>query len=115
MTSILKKTRDLYKIRILYRQLGFFIDKQNSNRTYFNVVFGVTPVSLGVQMPQLHGVYETEVNLGDGSRDLARYKVLSSARTLVVEQDTVAREHVVRFSVVDHHPVRIQLGDSCKN
>lgn len=66
-------------------------------------------------MPQFHGVYETKVDLGDGPRDLARHKVFPSARTLMVEQDAVAREHVVRFSVVDDHPVRVQLGNSCKN
>ena len=86
-----------------------------SHWNYLNVVFGVPPISSGIQITQFKALHVTESNFGNGACDLARDETLPAVRALVVEQNTVAEEHVVRFSVVADHPVTEQLRNSLGN
>lgn len=73
------------------------------------------PISSGIQITQFKALHVTESNFGNGACDLARDETLPAVRALVVEQNTVAEEHVVRFSVVADHPVTEQLRNSLGN
>lgn len=50
------------------------------------------------------------MNLGNSARDLASNKRLTAARAFMVEQNTIARMHSIRLTIVDGDPIRVQLG-----
>jgi hypothetical protein len=70
----------------------------------------MAPVALRVNVAQDQLLLLAERDFRDGARDLARDKRFTTARAFVVEENTVARVHVVRLTVVDHNPVPVELG-----
>lgn len=76
----------------------------------FHVFLGEAPVALGVEVAQFQAVQLAQLDLGDAIGDLARHELAAAQRAFVVEQNAAAAENAVAFTVVDGHPVRIQLG-----
>src|SRR5690606_16543026 len=74
-----------------------------------DVLRRVPPISPGVEIPEVQLVLETELDPSRGARDLPRHARLAPPRTLVVEQDPVAREESVRLTVVARDVVREHL------
>jgi hypothetical protein len=75
-----------------------------------DVVLGVAPVALGVQVAEVERVLQAELDARGGAGDLAGDEGLAAALALVVEEDAVAGEQAVRLAVVDHQVVRHDLG-----
>src|ERR1035441_482449 len=65
-----------------------------------NVICGVAPVSLGLQVSEPETFRETEFDSGDSASDLARNKLKSPPRTLMVEQNATTAKHAVGLAVV---------------
>lgn len=74
----------------------------------------MSPITLGVQVTEVDAFLLAEVDVGDGTGDFAGDESLTTARGFVVEEDTVARKHVVGFAVVDDDPVPVELGDTVR-
>jgi len=77
---------------------------------YLNVILGVSPVALGVHVSEVEAVLLAEVNVGNSAGDLAGDEGDTPPWALVVEEDTVAGEHVVSLTVVLDDPEAVQLG-----
>mmetsp|Transcript_10309 Transcript_10309/g.32597 ORF Transcript_10309/g.32597 Transcript_10309/m.32597 type:complete len:337 (-) Transcript_10309:231-1241(-) len=77
---------------------------------HLDVVAGVAPVALCVNVAHVQCLLQPLVDPGHGASDLSGDEGGTAPRGLVVEQDPVARVHPVRLAVVDHDPVRVQLG-----
>ncbi len=75
-----------------------------------NIVLRMTPVPTRIEIADIQHLLQAEGHAGNGARDLARHEGLPADRALMVEQDAVAREHVVRLAVIDRDPVGIELG-----
>ena len=75
-----------------------------------HVVARVAPVARRVEVAQAHALLHPRLDRRHGPRDLARDKGLAAPRALVVEEDAVDGEHIVRLAVVDDAPVAHQLG-----
>src|ERR1035437_9677201 len=65
-----------------------------------NVIGSVAPVALGLQISDLEAFREAELDSGDCASDLARDKLKSSPRTLMVEHHPTAVKHAVGLAVV---------------
>lgn len=81
-------------------------------KPYFDVILSVTPISLGVQISKFHDVLESQLYLWYRSGDFPSNEILTSPRTLVIEQYAVAREHAVRFTIIYRYPKTVQLRAS---
>ncbi len=68
-----------------------------------DVVLGVTPVTLSIQISQLYIVLLLKVNAYSSRSYFARDEVLTPAWGLVVKQNAVASKHVVRFPAPRGH------------
>jgi len=68
------------------------------------------PITLSVDVSEVKGFLLSEVNVGNGTGDLAGDEGDSPPGALVVEQDSVAGEHVVSLTVVLDDPEAVQLG-----
>jgi len=75
-----------------------------------DVVARVAPVALGVHVAEVEALLLATFDVRHREGDLTGHEGLTAAGGLVVEQDAVAREHVVRLAVVHHGPVRHHLG-----
>ena len=75
-----------------------------------HIIPGMTPVALGVKIPDIQRLLCAKMNAGHGARDFPRHKRFAAYRTLVVEQDPVRGMHSVGFAIVYGDPVGIQLG-----
>ena len=71
----------------------------------------VAPVTLGIEVPELHVVGQAELDAGNGMGHLAGHELEPPSRALVVEQDARTGMHVVALPVVDRRPVPVHLGD----
>src|ERR1035437_5480828 len=60
-----------------------------------NVIGGVAPVALRLQISDFEAFREPKLDSSDYASDLARDKLKSSPRTLVVEQHTITAKHAV--------------------
>src|SRR5277367_898475 len=76
-----------------------------------DVLLGVAPVALGVEVAEEEVLLEAALDAGDGASDLAGDEGLAAAGALVVEEDAVAGMEVVAFAVIDGGPVGEDLGD----
>ena len=74
-----------------------------------DVVAGVAPVALRVEVAQPQLVGEAQLDARDAVRDLARHELEATARPLVVEEDPGDREEAVRLAVVDGDEVAVDL------
>ncbi len=77
---------------------------------HFDVVFGVAPVALGIQVAEEHAVLQAELDARQGAGDLAGDEGFATNGTFVVEQDAVAGVEAVGFAVVDNDPIAVHLG-----
>ena len=75
-----------------------------------DVIAGVAPVALGVDVAHVERVLHAEVDGRDGAGNLARDEGLAAPRALVVEKNAVRGVHPVGFAVVHDDPVGIELG-----
>jgi hypothetical protein len=55
----------------------------------FDVIPGMAPVALGLEVSEIKRVFKTGFNARDTARDLARHEGLASDRTFVIEKDAV--------------------------
>src|SRR5919106_1658996 len=76
-----------------------------------DVVAGVTPVALGLEVPEAQLVGEPELDAGGAVGDLAGHELEAAPRPFVVEQDAAGGVEVVRLAVVDRDPVAVDLGN----
>lgn len=74
----------------------------------------MTPITLSVQVTEVQARLLAKRNLSDRPRDLARHKGPTTARTLVIEQDPVARVHSIRLAIIDSNPVSIEFGHTVR-
>src|SRR6185312_11687156 len=75
-----------------------------------DVVAGVAPVALGLEIAEIDGVFQADLDPGDAAGDLARDEGFAADRAFMVEQDAVGGEHAVGLAVVHRDPVAIELG-----
>jgi hypothetical protein len=78
-----------------------------------NVVTGMTPVTLGINVTKVYTVLVAQENVGNGTRNLSSHKSRATTRTLVVEENTITGKHVVSLPVVLDNPVSILLSNTC--
>ena len=64
---------------------------------------------LGVQIAQPPHLLQPGANTSQAARAPACHERLTASRGLVVEENSVHREHVVRLAIVDGRPVRVHL------
>src|SRR5262245_588682 len=64
-----------------------------------DVVAGMAPVALRVEVPEVKAILHPEPDAGEGARDLARDERLAADRRLVVEEYPVAGVDPVRLAV----------------
>src|SRR5918995_2601721 len=72
-----------------------------------DVVAGVAPVALGVEVPHAQLVGQPELDASGAVGDLAGRELEAAARALVVEQDAAGGVQVVGLAVVDRDPVAV--------
>jgi len=76
-----------------------------------NVVLGVAPVALGVEVAEVDAVLQPQVDAGQCASDLARDEGLAPHGRFVIEKNAIASVEAIGLSVVDGDPVGIELGD----
>ncbi|OPZ02081.1 MAG: hypothetical protein BWZ11_01211 [Bacteroidetes bacterium ADurb.BinA395] len=69
----------------------------------------MTPVTQCIHITQVEFILQAVRNGSGGHGDLTGYEGFAAAWTFVVEQDTVAGKHIIRFAVVHHDPEAIHL------
>ena len=72
----------------------------------------MSPVPLGVDVAKFEVFHLSQGNFGHRAGDFPRDEGLAAPRALVVEEDSVADEHVVRLPVVPQDPVGVQFRNS---
>lgn len=72
----------------------------------------MSPITLRVKITQVQAGLLLQGYVRSSSRDLSSDKSPSSPGTLVVKENTIAGIQSIRFSVVDHDPIGVQLGTS---
>ncbi len=77
-----------------------------------HVVFGVAPVTQGVDVAHVKAVFQPLADVGQSSGDLAGDEGFATAWAFVVEQDAVAGVNAIRLAVVDGDPVGVHFGHS---
>ncbi len=76
-----------------------------------NVVAGMAPITLGVDVSEVEALVNSLVDAGDGGGNLAGDEGTATAGTLVVEEDAVGKVHAIRLAVVDKDPEGVLLGN----
>ena len=76
-----------------------------------NVVAGMTPITLGVDISEVEALVNSLVDAGDGGGNLAGDEGTATAGTLVVEEDAVGKVHAVGLTVIHEDPEGVLLGD----
>src|SRR5665213_303752 len=77
-----------------------------------DIILGMTPVALGVEVAEIEGVFKAGLDTGDAARDLAGDEGLAADRAFMIEQVAVGGGHAVGLAVVHRDPVTIELGDA---
>jgi hypothetical protein len=76
-----------------------------------DVVAGMAPIALGVDVAKVEAFVDALVDAGDGGGDLTGDEGLAATRTLVVEENTIRQVHAVGLTVVDEDPEGVLFGD----
>ena len=76
-----------------------------------DVVAGVAPITLGVDVAEVEALVNSLVDAGDGGGNLARDEGTATAGTLVVKEDAVGNVHAVGLTIVDKDPEGVLLGN----
>jgi len=74
----------------------------------------MAPVTLRVEVTEVQTRLLPEADVRDGTRNLARHKGAPAARALVVEENAIARKHVVGLTIILRDPECIQLCDAVR-
>src|SRR4029079_17410967 len=74
-----------------------------------HILFRVAPVALGVEIPELEKVECAQLDSGHGIGDLSSHELQTAERRLVVEQNAAASKDAIALTVVDRHPVGVEL------
>jgi hypothetical protein len=61
-------------------------------------------------MSEVEFLWQTGLDPGEGAGDLAGDEGLTAAGRFVIEENAVAGMHLVAFTVIDGHPVAVELG-----
>ena len=69
----------------------------------------MAPVALGIEIPEIKHILESELNRRYRPCDLSRDKCLAARRPFMVEQNAVGRVHVVCLAVINGNPVGIEF------
>ena len=80
----------------------------------FAVLRRVSPVPFRVEVSKRNGFLQPELDTRRGERHLPCHESLAPSRRFVVEKDPVACIEIVRFPVVDHDPVAVQLCNAVR-
>ena len=80
----------------------------------FDVVLGVAPVALRVEVAEVQGVLQAEVDAGHAAGDLAGHERLAAKRAFVVEQDAVGGVHAVALAVVFDNPETVEFRNAIR-
>ena len=78
----------------------------------FHIFGSITPVPLGIHVAQFQAIQLTQFDLGYCINDLPRNELQATKGGFMVEEDTAGRKHIIGFTVVNTHPVSIELGYS---
>jgi len=74
----------------------------------------MSPISLGIEISEKQTLLKTLVDSGNSSGNFACYKSRTTARRLVIEQNSIGSMHPIGFTVVHNNPVSILLGNSVR-
>lgn len=74
----------------------------------------MTPIALGIDVAQIKTVLLASVNVGYRSSDFASDESRTTSRGFMVEKDPIAGKHVVRFTIIDDNPVRVEFGNTIR-
>src|SRR5262249_25790551 len=75
----------------------------------FDVITRKSPITLCIEIAEKQFVLLSELDSSQRLRDLARDKSFSAPGRLVIEQDPIACEETIPFSVIRRHPVRVDF------
>ena len=76
------------------------------------IIFGITPVAEWIQVTQIELALLTLLDACRSQCNLTGNECLTTALTLVIEEDTRAAEHVVCLAILLDNPETILLGNS---
>jgi hypothetical protein len=71
----------------------------------FDVIFGVAPVALGIEIAEVDFVLCACVDSGNGASDFAGHKRFSPTRRFMVKHDSIRGVHSVAITVIYCAPV----------
>ena len=74
----------------------------------------MAPVALRIKVTEVQARLLTKVDVRYGTGNLARHKGASTTGALVVEEDAIARVHVVCLAIILGDPKRVQLCDAIR-
>ena len=74
----------------------------------------MAPITLGIQIPKEETLLLAQRDICRSPGDLPRHERSPTPRTLMIEQNPIARVDVVRLAVIDNNPVGVQLGDTIR-
>ena len=89
--------------------LGFFLLEHEP--LHLDVVAGVSPVALGVEVAEEELLLEADLDAGETAGDLAGDKGFAAQGALVIKKDAIAGVDAVGLAVVDDDPEAVHLGD----
>jgi hypothetical protein len=72
----------------------------------------MAPVTLRIEVAKVKACLLPQADVRDGTGNLARHECTPTTRTLVVEENPIAGEHVVGLTIILGDPERIQLCDA---
>jgi hypothetical protein len=72
----------------------------------------MAPVTLSIEVAEVEARLLSEADVCDSASDFARHECAPTARALVVEEDTVARIHIVGLAIILRNPEGVQFGDA---
>ena len=77
-----------------------------------DIFFGVSPITLSIEIAEFHHIELAELDPGDRIGDLAGDEFFSPQWRFVIEQNAAAAEDTKRFTVVHRSPMGVQFGHS---
>lgn len=82
--------------------------------TYCAEIITVAPVTLRIEVTKVQARLLPKADIRDGTGNFARNEGPSSTGALVVEENSVASEHVVSLTIVLGDPECIELRDAVR-
>lgn len=85
-----------------------------TKRTIPRQILAVSPITLGVQVPEVQACLLAQRNIRHSPCDLPRHERPPTPRAFVVEQDPIASVHPIRLPVVLADPERVEFRDTVR-